>query len=85
MTTGRYVRNPKSAVRRMNPNRNDNLTASGVSFNFGWSDNTQSVTGAEIWMPALWRRWVTLVLQTSNEPAVVDMAEHILYVGRKPA
>jgi ubiquinone/menaquinone biosynthesis C-methylase UbiE len=29
-----------------------------------------------------WRRWVELVLETSAEPAVVDMAEHILYVGR---
>lgn len=31
---------------------------------------------------AKWRRWVELVLETSNEPAVVDMAEHILYVGK---
>ena len=31
---------------------------------------------------AKWRRWVELVLETSAEPAVVDMAEHILYVGR---
>lgn len=29
-----------------------------------------------------WRRWVDLVLETSAEPAVVDMAEHILYIGR---
>ncbi|MDY6877664.1 MAG: class I SAM-dependent methyltransferase [Chloroflexota bacterium] len=31
-----------------------------------------------------WRRWVNLVLETSAEPAVVDMAEHILYIGRAP-
>jgi ubiquinone/menaquinone biosynthesis C-methylase UbiE len=29
-----------------------------------------------------WNRWVELVLQTSAEPSVVDMAEHILYIGR---
>ena len=33
---------------------------------------------------AKWKRWVDLVLETSAEPAVVDMAEHILYVGRVP-
>lgn len=31
-----------------------------------------------------WKRWTDLVLETSAEPAVVDMAEHILYIGRKP-
>jgi ubiquinone/menaquinone biosynthesis C-methylase UbiE len=30
-----------------------------------------------------WKRWTELVLKTSAEPAVVDMAEHILYVGQK--
>ena len=29
-----------------------------------------------------WDRWVELVLETATEPAVVDMAGHILYVGR---
>ena len=29
-----------------------------------------------------WNRWVELVLRTSAEPAVVDMAEHILNIGR---
>jgi ubiquinone/menaquinone biosynthesis C-methylase UbiE len=33
---------------------------------------------------AKWKRWVDLALETSAEPAVVDMAEHILYVGRAP-
>jgi hypothetical protein len=32
---------------------------------------------------AKWNRWVDLVLATSAEPAVVDMAEQILYVGQK--
>jgi SAM-dependent methyltransferase len=29
-----------------------------------------------------WRLWRALLLQTAREPAVVDMAEHILYLGR---
>ena len=33
--------------------------------------------------PVKWRRWLDLLLQTSTDPAVVEMAEHILYVGRK--
>jgi SAM-dependent methyltransferase len=33
---------------------------------------------------AKWKRWVDLVLETSTEPAVVDTASHILYIGRKP-
>lgn len=32
-----------------------------------------------------WDRWLELVLRTSAEPAVVDMAEHILYIGRVPS
>jgi len=34
--------------------------------------------------PEKWQRWLALLLQTSTDPAVVDMAEHILYMGRKP-
>ena len=33
---------------------------------------------------AKWQRWVNLVLETSTEPAVVDTASHILYIGRAP-
>jgi hypothetical protein len=33
---------------------------------------------------AKWQVWTDLVVKTSTEPAVVDMAEHILYIGRKP-
>ena len=29
-----------------------------------------------------WERWVDVILQTAGEPAVADMAEHILLVGR---
>lgn len=32
---------------------------------------------------AKWQRWLELLLDTASEPAVVDMAEHILYIGRK--
>lgn len=29
-----------------------------------------------------WKTWVNLLMETSNTPAVADMAEHILYIGR---
>ena len=32
--------------------------------------------------PTKWERWVELVLETATEPAIVDMAAHILYIGR---
>lgn len=32
--------------------------------------------------PTKWKRWVELVLETATEPAIVDMAAHILYIGR---
>ena len=32
--------------------------------------------------PTKWERWIELVLDTATEPAVVDMAAHILYIGR---
>lgn len=32
--------------------------------------------------PAKWERWVELVLETATEPAIVDMAAHILYIGQ---
>jgi ubiquinone/menaquinone biosynthesis C-methylase UbiE len=33
--------------------------------------------------PKVWEAWFRLVEQTASEPAVVDMGEHMLYVGRK--
>jgi SAM-dependent methyltransferase len=30
-----------------------------------------------------WQRWLDILLATATEPPVVDMAEHLLYVGRK--
>ncbi len=32
--------------------------------------------------PTKWERWVKLVLETATEPAIVDMAAHIFYIGR---
>ncbi|NDJ74966.1 MAG: hypothetical protein GYB65_01795, partial [Chloroflexi bacterium] len=34
---------------------------------------------------AQWQKWVEIVLRTSTDPGVVEMAEHILYLGRKGA
>jgi SAM-dependent methyltransferase len=33
--------------------------------------------------PARWAQWMTFLTETASDPAVVDMAEHILYIGRK--
>lgn len=30
-----------------------------------------------------WRRWLNVLISTASEPAVVDMSEHMLYIGRK--
>ncbi len=30
-----------------------------------------------------WQHWLEILLATASEPAVVDMAEQILYIGRK--
>jgi S-adenosylmethionine-dependent methyltransferase len=34
--------------------------------------------------PARWAQWMAFLTETASEPAVVDMAEHILYIGHKP-
>jgi hypothetical protein len=44
----------------------------------GMVDATNAVGGEE----ARWHRWVELVLQTSTEPSLVEMSEHILHIGR---
>jgi len=48
----------------------------------GLSTGLSEATNAIAQDEAKWKRWVELVLETSAEPAVVNMAEHILYVGR---
>ena len=30
-----------------------------------------------------WERWVEIILQTCNDPSIIGVSEHILYVGRK--
>jgi len=32
-----------------------------------------------------WNRWLELILRTCNDPAILGMSDHILYVGRKNA
>jgi hypothetical protein len=44
----------------------------------GLPEATNTVAGD----PTKWERWVELILTTSAEPAIVDMAEHILYIGQ---
>jgi SAM-dependent methyltransferase len=48
----------------------------------GLSAGLVEATNAIAQDEAKWRRWTELVIQTSAEAAVADMAEHILYVGR---
>ena len=31
--------------------------------------------------PDKWRSWLSVVIETSNQPSIVDFAEHILYIG----
>jgi SAM-dependent methyltransferase len=50
----------------------------------GLSTGLVEATNLLIQDEAKWRVWTDLVVETSTEPAVVDMAEHILYIGRKP-
>jgi hypothetical protein len=33
--------------------------------------------------PDLWKVWHGLVMQTSGDPTLVDISEHILWIGRK--
>lgn len=35
--------------------------------------------------PDLWTAWHALVLRTASDPTLVDISEHILWIGRKPA
>jgi ubiquinone/menaquinone biosynthesis C-methylase UbiE len=30
-----------------------------------------------------WKRWVQIILQTCNDPTIIGVSEHILYIGRK--
>jgi hypothetical protein len=33
--------------------------------------------------PEKWSRWEQIVIATSTDPAIVDLSEHILHIGRK--
>ena len=48
----------------------------------GLSTGLPEATNTVAEAPAQWERWVELVLETVTEPAIVDMAAHILYIGR---
>ena len=48
----------------------------------GLSTGLSAATNAVAEDPAKWERWIELVLDTATEPAIVDMAAHILYIGR---
>ena len=48
----------------------------------GLSTGLPEVTNTVAEDPAKWERWVELVLETATEPAIVDMAAHILYIGQ---
>ncbi|MDP2860080.1 MAG: class I SAM-dependent methyltransferase [Bacillota bacterium] len=50
----------------------------------GLSSNLEEATNRLAEDPAKWRAWLDLVLETASDPAVADMSEHILYVGRRP-
>jgi ubiquinone/menaquinone biosynthesis C-methylase UbiE len=50
----------------------------------GLSTNLVEATNRIAEDEAKWKRWVDLLLRTSTEPAAVDMAEHMLYIGRVP-
>jgi SAM-dependent methyltransferase len=50
----------------------------------GLSTGLAEATNALAGDAARWEQWEQVVLQTASQPAVVDMAEHILYIGRKP-
>ena len=49
----------------------------------GLSTGMIAATNALAQDQAKWQRWLDLVVDTANDPALVDLAEHILYIGRK--
>ncbi|MBN1977342.1 MAG: class I SAM-dependent methyltransferase [Anaerolineae bacterium] len=50
----------------------------------GLSTGLIEATNALAQDEARWQVWIDLLLRTLTESAVVDMAEHILYIGRVP-
>lgn len=55
------------------------LLAGGEGLSSGIPEATEA-----LWEnPAKWERWRELVLETSTDPAVVEVSGHMLYLGRK--
>ena len=48
----------------------------------GLSSSLRDATNQLAQNDAKWQRWLELVMRMAAEPAVVDMAEHILFIGR---
>jgi len=49
----------------------------------GLSAHLQEETNRIYKDKSAWRRWIKIILQTCNDPTIIGMSEHILYVGRK--
>ena len=50
----------------------------------GLSSGLPKATNALAEDQSKWRVWFELLLNTCTEPAIVDTAEHVLYIGRAP-
>jgi len=49
----------------------------------GLSSHLQEETNAVYNDPAKWNRWLRIILQSCNDPCILGLGEHVLYVGRK--
>jgi ubiquinone/menaquinone biosynthesis C-methylase UbiE len=49
----------------------------------GLSSHLQEATNLLYNDEEKWRRWLKLIYQTCNDPTIIGMGEHIVYVGRK--
>jgi len=51
----------------------------------GLSSHLQEQTNALYRDPVKWNRWLQIILRTCNDPSLLGLSEHFLYVGRKKA
>jgi len=49
----------------------------------GLSSHLQQETNAIYSDPAKWSRWLKILLQSCNDPCLLGLGEHLLYVGKK--
>jgi len=49
----------------------------------GLSSHLQEATNAIYSDPPKWKSWLKIVLQSCNDPCLLGLGEHLLYVGRK--